>query len=47
MFSIDLSLSVGRPATASGIPTGGPDGVIQTEAADFLQVEDGKYLAFD
>jgi hypothetical protein len=26
---------------------GGPDGVIQTEAEDFLLVEAGQYLAFD
>ena len=26
---------------------GGPDGVIQTEAQDFLQVEAGQFLAFD
>ena len=25
----------------------GPDGVIQSEAADFLQVEAGQFLAFD
>lgn len=29
------------------LPTGGPDGVIQSEAADFLQVEAGQFLAFD
>ena len=50
MFAIDLSLSAGRPSTASGAPPSagiGPDGVIQTEAADFLQVEAGQFLAFD
>ena len=51
MFSIDLSLSAGRPSTASGVPPSpgpiAPDGVIQTEAADFLQVEAGQFLAFD
>ena len=50
MFAIDLSLSAGRPSTASGVPSSsgsGPDGVIQTEAADFLQVEAGQFLAFD
>jgi hypothetical protein len=49
MFAIDLSLSAGRPSTASGAPSSGsgPDGVIQTEAADFLQVEAGQFLAFD
>ena len=26
---------------------GGPDGVIQTEAEDFLLVEAGQFLAFD
>ena len=49
MFAIDLSLSAGRPSTASGVPPslGGPDGVIQSEAGAFLQVEAGQYLAFD
>ena len=51
MFAIDLSLSAGRPSTASGAPPpssgSGPDGVIQTEAEDFLQVEAGQFLAFD
>jgi hypothetical protein len=48
MFAIDLSLSAGRPSTASGVPSSlGPDGVIQTEAQDFLQVEAGQFLAFD
>jgi len=51
MFAIDLSLSAGRPSTASGVPPSGsgpaPDGVIQSEAADFLQVEAGQFLAFD
>jgi hypothetical protein len=30
-----------------GPPSGGPDGVIQTEAEAFLQVEAGQFLAFD
>jgi len=49
MFAIDLSLSAGRPSTASGVPLSdsGPDGVIQSEVADFLQVEAGQFLAFD
>jgi hypothetical protein len=49
MFAIDLSLSAGRPSTASGVPPsfGAPDGVIQSEAGAFLQVEAGQYLAFD
>jgi len=28
-------------------PPGGPDGVIQSEAGAFLQVEAGQFLAFD
>jgi hypothetical protein len=50
MLTHDLNVSVGRPYTTNGIPeVGGPiiDGVIQTEAEDFLQVEAGQYLAFD
>ena len=45
MLSLDLNVGVPRPLTGSGIP--GPDGVIQTEAQDFLQVEAGQFLAFD
>ena len=51
MLTHDLNVTAGRPHTASGLPEGGdpggPDGVIQTEAADFLQVEAGQFLAFD
>jgi hypothetical protein len=48
MLTHDLNVSVSRPHTGSGIPnTGGPDGVIQTEAEDFLLVEAGQFLAFD
>ena len=51
MLTHDLSVSVTRPHTASGIPIAGgppaPDGVIQSEAGDFLLVEAGQFLAFD
>lgn len=49
MLTHDLNVTAGRPHTASGIPEGdlGPDGVIQTESEDFLQVEAGQFLAFD
>jgi hypothetical protein len=51
MLTHDLSVSISRPHTASGVPEvgGGPiiDGVIQAESGAFLQVEAGQYLAFD
>lgn len=51
MLTHDLNVTAGRPHTPSGIPVpdGGPtiDGVIQSEAEDFLQVEAGQFLAFD
>lgn len=49
MLTHDLNISVSRPHTGSGVPIGdlGPDGVIQTEAEDFLLVEAGQFLAFD
>jgi len=48
MLTHDLNVSVSRPHTGSGVPgDGGPDGVIQTEAEDFLLVEAGQFLAFD
>lgn len=46
MLTHDLMVSAGRVHTPSGIPIG-PDGVIQTEAEDFLLVEAGQFLAFD
>ena len=46
MITLDLNVGVPRPFTGSGIPSG-PDGVIQSEAGAFLQVEAGQYLAFD
>lgn len=45
MITLDLNVGVPRPFTGSGIL--GPDGVIQSEAGAFLQVEAGQYLAFD
>jgi len=48
MLTHDLNVTAGRVHTASGIPIDqGPDGVIQTEAEDFLLVEAGQFLAFD
>jgi len=50
MLTHDLNVTAGRPHTPSGIPgESGPviDGVIQTEAEDFLLVEAGQFLAFD
>ena len=48
-LSLDLNVGTPRPFTASGVPSppSGPDGVVQTEAEDFLQVEAGQFLAFD
>jgi len=48
VISLGLGLGGGKAATSSGRPpSGGPDGVIQTEAEAFLQVEAGQFLAFD
>jgi hypothetical protein len=49
MFAIDLSLSAGRPSTASGVPSGGgtPDLTLLTEAGDFIFTEAGAYLRYD
>ena len=48
MLTHDLSISISRPHTASGVHAGPIiDGVIQAESGAFLQVEAGQYLAFD
>ena len=47
MLTLDLNIGVPKPLTSTGFPPGGPDGVIQTEAEDFIQVEAGQFLAFD
>ncbi len=49
MFAIDLSLSAGRPSTASGVPSGGgaPDLALLSEAGEFLFTEAGAYLRYD
>jgi hypothetical protein len=50
MPDLGLRLSIGEVDADSIIgPIGdpGPDGVIQTEAEDFLLVEAGQFLAFD
>jgi len=47
-LALDLNVGTPRPFTTSGVPAPpGPDGVIQPEAEDFLQVEAGQFLAFD
>ena len=46
MLTLDLNVGVPRPFTGSGAPVG-PNGVIQSEAGAFLQVEAGQFLAFD
>jgi len=49
MPDLGLRLSIGEVDADSiiGPIASGPDGVIQTEAEDFLLVEAGQYLAFD
>ncbi len=49
MPELGLRLSIGEVDADSiiGPPTGGPDGVIQSEAGAFLLVEAGQFLAFD
>ena len=49
MPELGLRLSIGEVDADSiiGPIVGGPDGVIQTEAEDFLLVEAGQFLAFD
>ena len=51
MPELGLRLSIGEVDADSiiGPPAGGPiiDGVIQSEAGDFLLVEAGQFLAFD
>ena len=46
-ISQGLGLGGGATATISGGGPPAPDGVIQTEAEDFLLVEAGQFLAFD
>jgi hypothetical protein len=49
MFAIDLSLSAGRPSTASGVPSGGgtPDLTLLTEAGEFILTEADAFLQFN
>jgi hypothetical protein len=50
MPELGLRLSIGEVDADSiigPIAGGGPDGVIQTEAEDFLLVEAGQFLAFE
>lgn len=45
MLTIDLNVGVPKPLTASGVPI--IDGVLRAENGDFLQLENGNFLAFD
>jgi hypothetical protein len=50
MPNLGIGLFIGDSegdAQVGPTPPAGPDGVIQTEAEDFLQVEAGQFLAFD
>jgi hypothetical protein len=47
LFGLGLYIGDTDSDSQVGPTPGGPDGVIQTEAADFLQVEAGQFLAFD
>ena len=49
MPELGIRLSIGEVDADSiiGPISQGPDGVIQTEAEDFLLVEAGQFLAFD
>lgn len=47
LFGLGLFIGDTDADSQVGPTPGGPDGVIQTEAADFLQVEAGQFLAFD
>lgn len=47
MPDLALGLAIGEGDANAALGPGGPDGVIQTEAGDFMQVEAGQYLAFD
>jgi len=47
LFGLGLFIGDTDADSQVGPPIGGPDGVIQSEAEDFLQVEAGQFLAFD
>jgi hypothetical protein len=47
LFGLGLFIGDTDADSQVGPTPGGPDGVIQTEAEDFLQVEAGQFLAFD
>ena len=48
LFGLGLFIGDTDADSQVGPPTpGGPDGVIQSEAEDFLLVEAGQFLAFD
>jgi hypothetical protein len=47
MPDLALGLAIGEGDANAALGTGGPDGVIQSEAGDFLLVEAGQFLAFD
>lgn len=46
-FGLGLHIGDTEGDSQVGPSPSGPDGVIQTEAQDFLQVEAGQFLAFD
>ena len=45
MLTLDLNVGVPRPFTGSGVPN--PDGVLLTEASQFIILEAGQFLQFD
>ena len=45
MLTLDLNVGVPRVFTSSGVPS--PDGVLLTEASQFMISEAGQFLAFD
>ena len=47
LFGLGLFIGDTDADSQVGPTPGGPDGVIQTEVEDFLQVEAGQFLAFD
>lgn len=46
-FGLGLHIGDIEADSQVGPPPSGPDGVIKTEAEDFIQVEAGQFLAFD
>jgi len=46
-FGLGLHIGDTESDSQVGPSPSGPDGVIQSEAGEFLQVEAGQFLAFD